>query len=353
MQMRNATGAMPSSTGGQAGRFQVGPVVDTHVHVTGYLPRYADEVYRWFTRPTVPAPFPLANLPLAGVDALVVNAVGDRLVTVMWAQTPWHVVASQVRRIRSQADAAGASVDTSARQVRRSLEAGRVAVLLGLEGGDAIGTRLDRLDELFRWGVRVFVPVHFRDNQIGTTALPWLGYLGLPSFPSCRRKGLTPFGRTVVRRMNDLGMLIDVSHADATTLLDIAALTRQPIVASHAGAKAVEPFARFLGDAEIDAVSETGGLVGLWPYRYKGHGPADLNALINHATYIAERVGVDRLCLGTDMNALPGASKGYRGEQDVRLFAEHLRAAGFGRGDVEAVMGGNFLRVLEQVTDVP
>jgi membrane dipeptidase len=146
-------------------------------------------------------------------------------------------------------------------------------------------------------------------------------------------------------------MLIDVSHADATTLLNIAALTRQPIVASHAGAKAIEPFARFLGDAEIDAVSATGGLVGLWPYRYKSHGATDLNALVEHASYIAQRRGVEHLCLGTDMNALPGVPEGYRGEQDVRLIANHLRAAGFGRRDIEAVMGGNFMRVLEQVTD--
>src|SRR5205823_4586705 len=134
----------------------------------------------------------------------------------------------------------------------------------------AIGKHLRRVDELFRLGVRVLVPVHLRDNQIGTTRLPWQLYLSDLPVPRRRSRGLTEIGRKVIERMNTLGMIIDVSHADRATLYDVVDLTEQPIIASHAGAKAIEAFDRFLDDGEIAAVARTGGVVGLWPFRYKG-----------------------------------------------------------------------------------
>ena len=98
--------------------------------------------------------------------------------------------------------------------------------MLGLEGADAIGSDLDRIDQLHGLGVRVIVPVHLNDNQIGTTALPWQRYVG--RLPVRRRSpGLTAFGRRAIERMDKLGILVDVSHADRSTILDIAAATAQ------------------------------------------------------------------------------------------------------------------------------
>jgi microsomal dipeptidase-like Zn-dependent dipeptidase len=150
--------------------------------------------------------------------------------------------------------------------------------------------------------------------------------------------------------MNHLGMIIDVSHSDATTLHDIAERSRSPIIASHSGAGRVEGFARFLDDNEIRAVARTGGIVGLWPYHYKGHGAADLDALMRHARYIADLVGPSHLCLGTDINGVPGMLAGYRGEEDVRVIAARLRSAGFSQDDTDKIMGGNFMRVFTEVT---
>jgi len=150
--------------------------------------------------------------------------------------------------------------------------------------------------------------------------------------------------------MNHLGMIIDVSHSDAATLHDIADRSRSPIVASHSGARRIEEFARFLDDDEIRAVARTGGVVGLWPYHYKSHGAADLAALMRHARYIADLVGPSHLCLGTDINGVPGMLAGYRGEQDVRVIAAGLRSAGFNQDDTERIMGANFMRVFTEVT---
>jgi membrane dipeptidase len=149
--------------------------------------------------------------------------------------------------------------------------------------------------------------------------------------------------------MNDLGMIIDVSHSDAATLHDIVDRSRTPVIASHSGARRIEEFARFLDDSEIRAVARTGGVVGLWPYHYKGHGAADLGALMRHARYIADLVGPSHLCLGTDINGVPGMLAGYRGEGDVRVIAAQLRSAGFNQDDTEKIMGENFMRVFAEV----
>jgi microsomal dipeptidase-like Zn-dependent dipeptidase len=330
-------------------RFQAGMVVDAHVHTTDYLPAFATTVYRWATRRTVPPLFFLDQLASAGVDAVVANAVGDRAATAWWGRPPWRAVEEQLRRIRVQAERAHVALATSAAQVRQACDAGRTAVVLGLEGGDGIGMHLSRVDELSRWGVRLLVPVHLRDNRIGTTCLPWNRYLGIPSLSRGRRRGLTEFGGAVIERMNHLGMIIDVSHSDAATLHDIADRSGSPIVASHSGARRVEDFARFLDDDEIRAVARTGGVVGLWPYHYKGHGAADLDALMRHARYIADLVGPSHLCLGTDINGVPGTLAGYRGEKDVRVIAARLRSAGFNQDDIAKIMGDNFMRVFAEV----
>lgn len=330
-------------------RFQTGIVVDAHVHPADYLPGFAATAWRWFTRHTVPPQFSFDQLPSTGVDVAVANAVGDRVVTAWWGRPPWRAVHEQLRRIRAQAEDAHVVVAMSARQVLQAFESHRPAVVLGLEGGDGIGMNLDRVNQLFEWGVRILVPVHLRDNQIGTTCLPWAGYIGPFSLPRKRPRGLTAFGIQVIERMNSLGMMIDVSHADTATLHDVVKLTQQPIIASHTGARRVEEFERFLQDDEILAVAGTGGLVGLWPYRYRGHGTIDVNALMRHARYIADLVGSAHLCVGSDINGVPGVMAGYRGERDVRLIAEHLRASGFDHSEIESIMGGNFMRVFEQV----
>ena len=133
-------------------RFQAGVVVDAHVHTTDYLPSFAASVYRWATRRTVPPLFFLDQLASAGVDAVVANAVGDRAATAWWGRPPWRAVEEQLRRIRVRAERAHVVLATSAVQVQQAFDAGRMAVVLGLEGGDGIGTHLSRVDELFSWG---------------------------------------------------------------------------------------------------------------------------------------------------------------------------------------------------------
>lgn len=163
------------------------------------------------------------------------DAVGDRAATAWWGRPPWRAIHEQLCRIRREAEGAHIELATSAVQVWKAFESGHVSVILGLEGGDGIGRELSRLDKLHKWGIRLLVPVHLRDNHIGTTRLPWRSYMRIPGFPRRRSRGLTEFGHAVIERRNSLGMIIDVSHSDTTTALDTAKHARRPIIASHAG----------------------------------------------------------------------------------------------------------------------
>jgi microsomal dipeptidase-like Zn-dependent dipeptidase len=256
-------------------------------------------------------------------------------------------IQAQLGRIRDEAEAAHVEVATSAAGVWQSFGSGRSSVILGLEGGDGIGLKLSRLDELSGWGVRLLGPVHLRDNHIGTTRLRWQRYMGIPGFRRRRSPGLSEFGREVVEKMNSTGIMIDVSHSDKTTLLGVVKHTRRAIIASHSGARRIEDFERFLNDDEIVAIAETGGLVGLWPYHYRAQGPVNLDALMRHARHVADLVGTAHLCLGSDLNGVPGTLAGFRRESDIRLIVAHLRLAGFDPADIEGLLGGNFMRLFE------
>jgi microsomal dipeptidase-like Zn-dependent dipeptidase len=151
---------MPRETNTAEGHFQTRIVVDTHAHTMGYLPGFASTLYRWAIRRTVPASFSLNQLPSAGVDVVVANAVGDRVATAWWGRPPWRAIQEQLGRIREEAEGANAELAMSAAQVWQAFESGRVSVILGLEGADGIGLNLNRIDELFKSGVRLLARLH-------------------------------------------------------------------------------------------------------------------------------------------------------------------------------------------------
>jgi len=318
-------------------------VVDTHTH-TEFLPGLAATIYRAVPR-SQPAHISLAEAHNAGVHAVVAKAVGDPLVTRWHLRAPWPAVLNQLDAIRREADEAGARLVTTAAAVREAHQEGRLAVILGLEGADALGTDLDKLRQLAAAGVRVIVPVHLGDNDIGTTCLPWQRYLG-PIPVRRRQPGLSRFGATFVAAMNDCGVLVDGSHADETTLLGMFEHSRAPVICSHAGARSVSAFERYLSDEAIHAVAASGGVVGLWPYYMRGKGTRTVDDVVAHARHIADLVGPEHVCLGTDMNGVPGLAEGYRDERDVPVLAARLAAGGFTDAEVEGIMGENFLRVL-------
>lgn len=319
-------------------------VVDTHTHGLGLLPGPVRPLYRLVNRTTMPADVGFEVLREAEVDVVVAKAVGDPIVTRWYRGAPWRAVLAQLDDLEAQMARAGGRVVTSPDDIRAP------CAILGVEGADAIGDALERIDELLARGVRVVGLVHLADNQIGTTCMPWQRYVG--RVVPVRRPvpvGLSPFGRRVVERMNHLGMVIDLAHADRVTVLDVVAATSAPVISSHTGARACSDFDRYLSDEEIRAIAGTGGVVGLWPYRHRGRGVDSVGDLVAHARHVADLVGAEHLCIGTDMNGVPGVMDGYRDERDLPRVRQALLDGGFAAPEVDGIFGENFLRVWRAV----
>ncbi|HEY7071493.1 MAG TPA: membrane dipeptidase [Acidimicrobiales bacterium] len=341
------TAATPASAAGRLHRESF--VLDLHTHGPGFVPPPFRAVWRGVTR-RAPAEAGFDVLAEAGVDATVAKAVGDPIVTRWYVgRSPSDAVEAQLALIERQAGEAGAAVARSVEDLDRARAGGSRAVVLGIEGADAVAEDVDRIDAWHERGVRVIVLVHLRDNTLGTTCLPWQQYAG--PLPVRRRAspGLSPTGKRVVERMNRLGLLVDVAHADRATLLGAIDAATAPVVSSHSGARALQDFPRYLADDELRAIAATGGVVGLWPYRARRAGVRTLGDLVAHARHIADAVGPDHLAIGTDMNGVPAVMAGYEGEADLPKLTAALLDGGFDAGEVEGILGANALRVLAAV----
>jgi microsomal dipeptidase-like Zn-dependent dipeptidase len=325
-------------------------VIDAHGHGTHLLPRPVQAVRRAAIR-SHPPDSPLTDLAPAGVDAVVANAVGDRLVTRWrWPADPWAAVRRQLDDLRREAKTARCRLATTAADIEAARDAGRPAVMLGLEGADVLGEDPTRLAALHAAGVRVIGLVHFADNALGTIAMSWNGQASSPAVRASRRSpGLTARGTEAVAEMNAHGILIDVAHADRATILAVCERTTAPVICSHTGARSLHDFPRYLSDDEIRTIKATGGLVGLWPFRYQGKGITDPDDFARHADHLARTAGPDHVCIGTDMNGVPGLMAGYHGERDFPTLTQALRRTGFSDAETAGIAGGNMARVLASV----
>ena len=326
-------------------------VLDLHTHGQGFVPQPFRTVWRAVTV-GAPAEVGFDALREGAVDAVVAKAVGDPVVTRWYlGRSPWDAVEAQLVRIERQAAEAGAVVVGSVEGLAQARARDTPAVLLGVEGADALGHDVDRIDAWHERGVRVIVLVHLGDNTLGTTCLPWQRYAGPLPVRRHTGPGLSALGARVVERMNQLGVLVDVAHCDRATLLGIVDVATAPVVSSHTGARALQDFPRYLTDSELGAIAATGGLVGLWPYRTHRTGVRDIPELVAHARHIADTIGPEHLAVGTDMNGVPGVMAGFSGVTDLPKVTCALLDAGFDHREVEGILGENVLRVLRHVEE--
>ena len=204
--------------------------------------------------------------------------------------------------------------------------------LLSVEGLHNLEGDIANLDRLHAAGFRMAGLVHFFDNELGG------------SMHGERKGGLTPFGRKVVRRMERLGMIVDVAHASPAVVRDVLAMARRPVVSSHGGVQATCKVNRNLDDDQIRGIAATGGVIGIgyWDAAVCGTGPEAVAAAILHVKEVA---GIDHVGLGSDFDG--AVTTGF----DTSKLA-HLTQALADRGltdeEIAKVMGGNVLRVLLQ-----
>ncbi len=221
--------------------------------------------------------------------------------------------------------------------------------MLTMEGASPLRGEIAMLDHFFELGVRSLGLTHNPRNEAGDGCM----------VPAAERCGLTPFGRELVRRSAELGVLLDVAHLapeGIADLLDEAARTPQqpPVVSTHTGCKALTEHPRNLTDDQLRGLAATGGLVGITLYpphiRIAGREDSFENAL-DHAAYVAEVCGIEHLAVGADLDGFspPGLPGGGDTPACYALFEQGLASRGFGPDDVAAVLGGNALRVLSIV----
>lgn len=320
-------------------------VLDVHLHHRGLVPPVLRAVGR-LVNPGAPPPLlPLSALARAGVNGGVVSAVGDGIFSIgRTREGGMRRILGQLAAIRAEIAACNGRVALDAEDLSATVRSGRPAFVLGLEGPGPAADSLERIERLRRAGVRMLTLVHFESNAIGTVERSILRYWSKDGHEK-NTGGLTPFGKQAVRLLNRLGVMIDLSHADERTFMDVLAVTKKPVLVSHTGASAISPFHRFISDSAIRAVADNGGIIGLWPFycRDKGMpGPEDFMA---HARHLLRIAGEDHVAIGTDAQGVPGHMAGYRGMHDAPKLTALLFRAGFSKQQAANALGLNFLRV--------
>lgn len=261
----------------------------------------------------------------------------------------------------------------------------KIAAMFGVEGGQMIEDDLAKLEVLYNRGARYLTLTH---NIAPSWASSAADETTKPNMPN---KGLTEFGRQVVQRMNQLGMMIDVSHSGDQTFWDVIKLSSKPIIASHSSVYSLVPHRRNLKDDQIKAISKNGGVIqvnfnpgfidssfdkkeaafmakhktefdslvksGMKDYyamdylnnKYAEEANAmrpPLSALIDHIDYIVKLVGVDYVGLGSDFDGINLTPQQLDDVTSYPLITKALVEKGYSKGDISKVLGGNLLRVL-------
>jgi membrane dipeptidase len=270
----------------------------------------------------------------------------------------------------------------------------KIAAMFGVEGGHMIEDDLNKLDSLFKRGARYLTLTH-------NIAPSWATSAANETSPNASKewalnsegkKGLTAFGKKVVLRMNQLGMMIDVSHAGDQTFWDIIQVTSKPIIASHSSVYSLVPSRRNLKDTQIQAIAKNGGVIqvnfnpgfidstmgrkeaafikmhqaeydslvksGMADFYAMDHlnavhkNEADgirppLSMLIDHIDYIAKLVGVDYVGLGSDFDGINLTPQQLDDVTNYPLITKALVERGYSKKDITKILGGNLLRVLQ------
>ncbi|WP_165219006.1 dipeptidase [Affinirhizobium pseudoryzae] len=235
----------------------------------------------------------------------------------------------------------------SAADIRRSIEAGSFAAVVHIEGAEAVAADLDALYVLHQAGLRTLGPVWSRPNAFAY-GVPFR----YPSSPDIG-PGLTDAGRDLIRACNELKIMVDLSHMNDAGFWDIAKISQAPLVASHSNVHALCPHSRNLTDRQLDSIKDTGGLVGInfGVLFLRDDGVKDaatsLDLLVRHVAYVADRIGIDRVALGSDFDGttIPAEMKDAAG---LPRLVEALRRHGFSDAELTKITHENWVSVLER-----
>jgi microsomal dipeptidase-like Zn-dependent dipeptidase len=197
--------------------------------------------------------------------------------------------------------------------------------MLGLEGAQPLEGDLANLDEFYKAGVRYIGLAHFYDNE-------WAG-----SAHGIQKGGLTEIGKKLIKKMDSLHIMIDLAHSSQQTINDVFAVHDGPVLVSHTGIKGVCDNQRNLTDEHLMEIGKRNGMVGigLWETAVCGKDPA---ATAKSIRYVADKIGVDKVALGSDWD---GAIEAHFDVTGLPLLVTALEKEKFTRSEIEKILGGN------------
>ena len=242
-----------------------------------------------------------------------------------------------------EAHAGELSLATCAADVERAKAEGKVAGLLSMEGAEGLEGDLSVLRLMYRLGVRWMGLTWSLRNQVADGVAE-----------ARTDGGLTTFGVQSVEEMNRLGMIVDIAHLAPAGVRDVFEVCQGPVVASHANAHALCPVPRNLTDAQLEGIARSGGVVGavfVPGFITDGEEQATIEMLLGHVDHMVSVMGVDHVGLGSDFDGFGGTPPtGLEDVSQLPNVTAALLARGYAVEDVRKILGGNWLRVLRQVT---
>jgi membrane dipeptidase len=269
-------------------------------------------------------------------------------------------------------------------QIQKALKEGKLVAQYGVEGGHMIEDDINKLDTFYKRGVR-YMTLTWNNSPSWASS-----HTDEKNATYAGPRGLTSFGKQIIQRMNQLGMIVDISHVGEATFWDAIKTTTKPVIASHSNAYTICPVTRNLKDDQIKAVGKNGGVIHLNFFsafvdstfqaknmafrrkhkteldallatgiqqeyaqstlaeKYKEETDAnkpDIEALMKHLDHIVKLIGVDHVGLGSDFDGIDSAPKQLKTVVDYPEFTKALIKRGYSDTDIEKILGGNFLRV--------
>lgn len=235
----------------------------------------------------------------------------------------------------------------TAAQCRAVAAEGKIAALIGLEGGIALNNDLNAVEEWRRAGVRRMV-LTWRGN------LAWAG----SSQSEDPSKGLNDFGRSVVREMNRVGMVVDLSHVSDQTFYDAIAVSQLPVIVSHSNTRALAVHPRNVTDDMLRTLRANGGVIGVNFFQtylkpdlkngwFARSGTGTIKDVLDQVDHMVKVAGVDHVGIGSDLDGDIRAARGLENSSKMPALFDGLRGRGYSETDIRKIAGGNFLRVIE------
>lgn len=231
----------------------------------------------------------------------------------------------------------------SAAQARKNADEGLVSIMLGLENASPIGTDIARFEWFREQGIRYITLCHNADNLVCDSAAG-----------SGTNNGLSSFGKQLVRRMNETGVIVDCAHISDKSFYDVISLSTKPVVSTHSCCRALAGHRRNMTDDMIKALAANGGVIQINFYPVflqdgcSDDGPScPYTRIVDHIDHAVEIAGIDHVGIGSDFDGIDITPYGMEDVSKLSLVFEEMRSRGYSETDIAKVAGENFLRVLQ------